>query len=146
MQSHWKAGATDFGELDENTYSSSKLGLTTFCSANKYGTIPFGRTIPHWGGAPTHWSGELTTSPPWGSDYQERLLGPAGFAERLGSPYSKTYPLPSLASDREQTIHTSVHSRERPSTPEWIMHTSLGSYLSTEPMFAFQPRELDCRS
>ncbi len=73
-------------------------------------------------------------------------MRPCTTAESLGSPYSKTYPLPSLASDQEQTLRASVHSRERSSTPERIMHTSPGSYPRTEPMFAFGPRELDCGS
>jgi hypothetical protein len=33
MRSRWKARAIDFGKLDENTYSSSKLKPTTFGSA-----------------------------------------------------------------------------------------------------------------
>jgi hypothetical protein len=41
-----------------------------------------------------------------------------GCTESLGSPYTKTYPLPSIPGSREPTRGTSVHSRERTPTTE----------------------------
>ena len=56
-----------------------------------------------------------------------------GCTESLGSPYTKTYPLPSIPGSRELTRGTSVHSHERTSTTEQTL-------LAHKPWAESEPR------